>query len=187
MSNSFYHERYCLTKAQQNRAAVTCFQVDRTTCFKFLNSIYHKFRKWCADDVFENLLQALVANTEKKLLIEIDSTFCKVRRGGKTTKIHALVNENFQLLQVILSGGLFHDGEFSIKLFENLLRTKIKHTVQKSFAYSSQNITQKLAILLRAFSTESKIFVIQVTINYQFAFCTACSRYDTNLDFTNTP
>ena len=41
-------------------------------------------------------------------------------RGGKTTKIHALVNENFQLLKIFLSGGQFHDGEFSIKLFENL-------------------------------------------------------------------
>ena len=68
------------------------------------NSIYHKFRKWCELGVFEKILQSL-----------IDSTFCKVHqhaagarkiygnqdigtsRGGKTTKIHALVNENFQL------------------------------------------------------------------------------------------
>ena len=33
------------------------------------------FRKWCAEDVFENILQALVADTEKYLLVEIDSTF----------------------------------------------------------------------------------------------------------------
>ena len=44
------------------------------------NSIYHKFRKWCANDVFENILQALVADTEKYLLVEIDSTFCKVHQ-----------------------------------------------------------------------------------------------------------
>ena len=50
----------------------------------------------------------------------IDSTFCKVRRGGKTTKIHALVNENFQLLQVILGGGQVGDNEVAIKLFGNL-------------------------------------------------------------------
>ena len=100
-------------------------------------------------------------------LVEIDSTFCKVHqhaagarkifvnqdigisRGGKTTKIHALVNENFQLLKIFLSGGQFHDGEFSIKLFENLLMAKIKHTVQKSFAYSSKIITQKLVFRIK--------------------------------------
>ena len=77
--------------------------------------------EWCADDVFEN------TNTEKYLLVEIDSTFCKVphhaagarkkygnqaigvSRGGKTTKIHALVTENFQLIELKLTGGQIHD------------------------------------------------------------------------------
>ena len=129
---------------RNNQAAVTSSQGDRTTCLKSSvfnailwivssgaawrdlpphfgnwNSIYHKFRLWCADDIFENILQALIADTEKYLLVEIDSTFCKVHqhaagarkkhgnqaigvsRGGKTTKIHALVTENFQLIGLL--------------------------------------------------------------------------------------
>lgn len=155
MSNSFYHERYCLTKAQREiiepllpapkstgRPALnslTAFNAilwilssgaawrDLPPQFGNWNSIYHKFRKWCADDVFENILQALVVNTEKYLLVEIDSTFCKVHqhaagarkkngnqaigvsRGGKTTKIHALVTENFQLIGLLLTGGQVHE------------------------------------------------------------------------------
>ncbi|MBE8951228.1 MAG: IS5 family transposase, partial [Quinella sp. 3Q1] len=102
------------------------------------NSIYHKFRKWCADDVFENILQALVVNTEKYLLVEIDSTFCKVHqhaagarkkngnqaigvsRGGKTTKIHALVTENFQLIGLLLTGGQVHDSECARELLSKV-------------------------------------------------------------------
>ncbi|MBR3746290.1 MAG: IS5 family transposase, partial [Selenomonadaceae bacterium] len=72
------------------------------------NSVYHKFRQWCAQKVFEDILKAMVADTEKYLLVQIDSTFCKVHqsacsgleaqaigasRGGKNTKIHVLLNE----------------------------------------------------------------------------------------------
>ena len=107
------------------------------------NSIYHKFRSWIEARVFEKILQALIDDCREYYLVEIDSTFCKVHqhaagarkifgnqdigtsRGGKTTKIHALVNENFQLLQVILSGGQVGDNEVAIKLFGNLLRAKI--------------------------------------------------------------
>ena len=98
------------------------------------NSIYHKFRKWCELGVFEKILQSLIDSCKKYSLIEIDSTFCKVHqhaagalkklgdqtigvsRGGKTTKIHALVNENFQLINVILTGGDVHDSECAIDL-----------------------------------------------------------------------
>ena len=68
------------------------------------NSIYHKFRKWCANDVFENILQALVADTEKH-----GNQAIGVSRGGKNTKIHALVTENFQLIG--LTGGQIHDSQ----------------------------------------------------------------------------
>ena len=152
MSNSFYHERYCQSATGNNRTAVTCSQVDRTPRIESINgiqcyfvdiifrsrvarfatsgnwnSIYHKFRRWCADEVFEIILQALVANTEKYLLVEIDLTFCKVHqhaagarkkygnqaigvsRGDKNTKIHALITENFQLIG--LTGEHVHDSE----------------------------------------------------------------------------
>ena len=98
------------------------------------NSIYHKFRQWIEKGVFEKILQALIDNDTKYALIEIDSTFCKVHqnatgalkkhgeqaiavsRGGKNTKIHALVNEHFQLINVILTGGDIHDSECAIDL-----------------------------------------------------------------------
>ena len=102
------------------------------------NSIYHKFRLWCAQNVFENILKALVADTEKYLLVEIDSTFCKVHkhaagalkkygnqaigmsRGGKTTKIHALVTENFQLIGLLLTGGQIHDSQCATELLSKI-------------------------------------------------------------------
>lgn len=88
---------------------------------KEFGSIYHIFRKWIDWGVFEKILQSLVENSRKYFLVEIDSTFCKVHqhaagarkilgnqnievsRGGKTTKIHALVNEHFQLVGISLS------------------------------------------------------------------------------------
>ena len=100
------------------------------------NSIYHKYRKWIEERVFEKILQALIDSSYS--LVEIDSTFCKVHqnatgalkkhgaqaigvsRGGRTTKIHALVNENFQLIKVILTGGDVHDSECAIDLLSEV-------------------------------------------------------------------
>ena len=102
------------------------------------NSIYHIFRKWIDWGVFEKILQSLVENSRKYFLVEIDSTFCKVHqhaavarkilgnqnievsRGGKTTKIHALVNEHFQLVGISLSGGNVHDSEMAIKVLSKV-------------------------------------------------------------------
>ena len=125
MSKSFYHERYCLTKTQREiiepllpapkstgRPSLNPLIVfnailwmlssgapwrDLPAHFGNWNSIYHKFRLWCADDVFENILQALVADTEKYLLVQIDSTFCfraSARCGGS------------QNIGLLLTGGL---------------------------------------------------------------------------------
>ena len=99
------------------------------------NSIYHIFRKWSDWGVFEKILQSY---SRKYFLVEIDSTFCKVHqhaagarkilgnqnievsRGGKTTKIHALVNEHFQLVGISLSGGNVHDSEMAIKVLSKV-------------------------------------------------------------------
>ena len=184
MSKSFYHTRYCLTKAQEEiikpllpapkstgRPALNPLTVfnailwilssgapwrDLPVHFGKWNSIYHKFRQWCAQKVFENILQALVANTEKYLLVQIDSTFCKVHqhaagalkkygnqaigvsRGGKTTKIHALVTENFQLIGLLLTGGQIHDSECATEL---LSRVKLDgKTVLGDKAFCSSHI-----------------------------------------------
>ncbi|MBR0287490.1 MAG: transposase [Selenomonadaceae bacterium] len=43
-----------------------------------------------------------------------------VSRGGKTTKIHALVTENFQLLGLLLTGGNIHDSECATSLLSKV-------------------------------------------------------------------
>ena len=85
------------------------------------NSIYHKFRLWCKLGLFVRLLRFINGEAKETTLLELDSTFCKVHqsacsalkdqatgasRGGKTTKIHVLINERIQLMNVILTGGL---------------------------------------------------------------------------------
>ena len=183
MSNFFYHTRYCLTKTQEEiikpllptpkstgRPALNHLTVfnailwilsseatwrDLPPHFGNWNSIYHKFRQWCADDIFENILQALVTDTEKYLLVEIDSTFCKVHqhaagarkkhgnqaigvsRDGKTTKIHALVTENFQLIGLLLTGGQIHDSKCAVELLSKVKLADKKVLGDKAFCSTS--------------------------------------------------
>ena len=59
-------------------------------------------------------------------------------RGGKTTKIHALVTENFQLIVLLLTGGQIHDSECAIELLSKVnLEGK---TVLGDKAFSSERI-----------------------------------------------
>lgn len=188
MTNSFYQKRYSLTKAQEEiikpllpapkatgRPGLNPLIVfnailwilssgapwrDLPPHFGNWNSIYHKFRCWCAQNVFENILKALVTDTDKYLLVQMDSTFCKmhqhaagarkilgnqaigVSRGGKNTKIHALVTENFQLIGLLLSGGHIHDSQCAIELLSQVnLEGK---TVLADKAYSCDKIRDYL-------------------------------------------
>jgi len=99
------------------------------------NSIYHKFRRWCSLGLFERLLQLINAGTKDTTLLELDSTFCKVHqsacsgrkeqaigssRGGKNTKVHVLINERMQLLNVVLTGGQIHDSEPALALLSGV-------------------------------------------------------------------
>ena len=124
---------------------------DLPTEFGLWNSIYKKFRCWIEQGVFEKILQSLVAECQNYCLIEIDSTICKahqhsagarkilgkqnigVSRGGKTTKIHALVNENFQLVALELSSGNLHDSEMAIKLLSKITLVGKKVLADKAF------------------------------------------------------
>ena len=76
--------------------------------------------------------------TQTMTLLEIDSTFCKVHQhaaaarkilgnqaigvshGGKNTKIHALVTENFQLIGLLLTGRSIHDSQCAIELLSKV-------------------------------------------------------------------
>ena len=123
------------------------------------NSIYHKFRQWCKQDIFINILREL--NSDKSILIEIDSTYCKVHqhaagarkiygnqsigvsRGGKNTKIHALINEKFELLSFILTGGEVFDSRVAVELLKTVGLTD--KTVLADRAYGSEDIRTYLA------------------------------------------
>ena len=122
------------------------------------NSIYHKFRRWCSLGLFERLLQLINANFRKTTLLELDSTFCKVHqsacsgrkdqaigssRGGKNTKIHVLINERMQLLNVVLTGGNIHDSE-AVGALLNGIKLKGK-TILADKAYSCEQIRIFLA------------------------------------------
>ena len=126
---------------------------DLPTRYGNWNSVYHKFRQWCKLGIFENILQIINQDADDSSLIEIDSTFCKLHqsacsplkdqsigssRGGKNTKIHVLVNERMQMLNVVLTGGQVHDSEKAIELFEKI---KLKDKcVLADRAFSSEKI-----------------------------------------------
>ena len=123
------------------------------------NSIYHKFRQWCEQDIFINILREL--NSGKSVLIEIDSTYCKVHqhaagarkingnqaigvsRGGKNTKIHALINEKFELISFILTGGEVFDSKVAVELLKTVDLTD--KMVLADRAYGSDDIRTYLA------------------------------------------
>ena len=115
------------------------------------NSIYHKFRLWCSLGLFERLLKVINADVREATLLELDSTFCKVHqsaclsskdqaigasRGGKNTKVHVLINERMQLLNVILSGGQVHDSEPAIELLKSVALKGKKILADKAYSCS---------------------------------------------------
>ena len=121
------------------------------------NSVYHKFRQWCDCDLFERLLKFINRNAENSSLLEIDSTFCKVHqsacsgfeaqaigasRGGKNTKIHVLLNERMQLLNVVLTGGQIHDSATVFELFAGIEFEGKKVLAER--AYSCDNVRSYL-------------------------------------------
>ena len=179
MSNSFYHKE--LTDAQWKRIKFlfesekrvgrpslnprTVFNAilwilksgarwrDLPSRYGNWNSIYHKFRKWCSQGLFEQLLKIVNTDANKAALLEMDSTFCKVHqsacssrkneaigssRGGKNTKIHVLLNEQMQVINVVLTGGQINDSDKAFELFDGVELTG--KTVLADRAYSCDKI-----------------------------------------------
>ena len=121
------------------------------------NSIYHKFRQWCECGLFERLLKIVNTDANNSTLLEIDSTFCKVHqsacsalknqaigasRGGKNTKVHVIINERMQLLNVVLTGGHIHDSKPALNLLAGIDLAGKKVLADK--AYSCQSIRDYL-------------------------------------------
>ena len=175
MSNSFYHKE--LTDAQWNKIKFL-FETEKRVGRPSLNprrvlnailwilksgarwrdlparygnwnSIYHKFRKWCSQGLFECLLKIVNADANNSALLEIDSTFCKVHqsacssrkneaigssRGGKNTNIHVLLNEKMQVINVVLNGGQINDSDKALELFAGVEFTGKKVLADRAYS-----------------------------------------------------
>ena len=133
------------------------FSLARLTILLRKLEQHHKFRLWCESGLFELLLHLVNTDAQSTTLLEIDSTFCKVHqsacsarknqaigvsRGGKNTKIHVLINERMQVLNVILTGGEIHDSEPAIDLFAEIELNGKKVLADK--AYSCDKIRDYL-------------------------------------------
>ena len=175
MSNSFYHKD--LTQAQWNRIKFLFEEPpkvgrpplnprmvlngilwimasgarwrDLPSRYGNWNSIYHKFRKWSSQGLFERLLKIVNADANDSALLEIDSTFCKVHqsacssrkneaigssRGGKNTKIHVLLNEKMQVINVVLTGGQINDSDRALELFAGVELTGKKVLADRAYS-----------------------------------------------------
>lgn len=109
------------------------------------NSVYKKFRQWTSAGLFTTLAKN---DSESGHFLAMDSTFCKVHRhalracknapghetkqeigssrGGKTTKIHVLLDEKFHLVKFLLSAGNVNDNLVAPTLLQGLnLKSKV--------------------------------------------------------------
>ena len=125
------------------------------------NSVYKKFRQWASAGIFETLTHF---KTECGEILALDSTFCKVHRhalgarknapghetmqdidssrGGKTTKIHVLIDENFRVVKFLLSAGNVNDNLLALPLLKGFnLKNKV---VLADKAYSTAKIRDYL-------------------------------------------
>ena len=144
------------------------------------NSIYHKFRKLCESGLFELLLHLVNAHADHSTLLEIDSTFCKVHqsaccaltnkaigvsRGGKNTKIHVLINDRMQLLNVILTDGNIHDSQPAILTLraKQFLQTLL--ILAKLFVIISNNEEQSSVFWINRPSRRNTTLTVNFTNN----------------------
>ncbi|VAV88503.1 Mobile element protein [hydrothermal vent metagenome] len=64
-------------------------------------------------------------------------------RGGRTSKVHAVVDEKGQLVQVVITGGQVHDSQAIPALLEGGLNNPLAIVADK--AYGSASIRQRIA------------------------------------------
>ena len=100
-------------------------------------TVYSRFRKWKDMGVFEEIFQALSIDADFEN-ISIDSTSCKVHqsanggkktedkavgmsRGGRNTKVHALVDGLGNPLAFVLSSGADHDSTHADRCSNRLI------------------------------------------------------------------
>ena len=91
----------------------------------------------------------------------------------KTKKIHALVNEHFQLIAASLTGGNVHDSEVAIKLLSKIALKGKKILADKAFCSEKirEYIFQEKAVACipdKSFTTLTKNFIKRETSSKDF-------------------
>lgn len=122
MSNSFYHGRYCLTKRQEEVIA-PLLPAPKAKGRPSLNSLtVFNAILWILSSraLWRDLPPHKVHQHATGALKKHGNQAIGVSRGGKTTKIHALVTENFQLIGLLLTGGNIHDSECATELLSKV-------------------------------------------------------------------
>ena len=96
-------------------------------------TIYNRFVRWARRGIWENLFRELAGNGRSADMQMINSTHvkahrsaaggkggrkssCRVSRGGRNTKIHALADAKGRLIAILLTGGEAHDGPLAERL-----------------------------------------------------------------------
>src|SRR5262252_1085996 len=121
-------------------------------------SAYNRFNRWSRRGVWKRIFDALAAKSRNSLYL-IDSTIVKahraasgakggeknqaigISRGGRTTKIHAVVDGKGRPLNFSVTGGQVHDSQVVEEVL-NTPRSPLVVTADK--AYDSQTARQQI-------------------------------------------
>ena len=120
-------------------------------------SAYNRFNRWSRRGVWKHIFDALAAKSRDSLYL-IDSTIVKahraasgakggrririgISRGGRTTKIHAVVDGKGRPLNFSVTGGQVHDSQV-VEQVLNTPRSPLVVTADK--AYDSQTARQQI-------------------------------------------
>lgn len=121
-------------------------------------TIYSRFKRWSKTGIFEKIFKIFAKRVKKRCPSMMDSTYVKAHRtasigackdenrnigtskGGKTTKIHILCNENGIPFDFLITGGEVHD----VKVALDLLGMHPISTLIADKAYGSKAVREEL-------------------------------------------
>lgn len=121
-------------------------------------TVYSRFRRWSKAGIFERIFKIFAKRVKKRCHAMMDSTYIKahrtasicacgdedrkigISRGGKTTKIHILCNEDGIPFDYLITGGEVHDVKVALEL---LGRHPITGLIADK-AYGSRTVREKL-------------------------------------------
>lgn len=122
-------------------------------------TIYSRFKRWSEKGIFQKIFKYFSSKLKKKCIAMIDSTYTKTHRtaasmasdkqdrkigrsrGGLTTKIHFLCNDEAKPMDIIITGGEVHDIKVAPELVS---RNKMKCLLADK-AYGSKKFRKLLA------------------------------------------